>query len=138
MEKVLIDLGRYVRHAKTVLGFEKVVLAGWSGGGSLSLFYQSQAENPTIEATPAGDLVDILGAGLIPADGVMQLAAHVSRAITLSEWIDPAILDELHPDKRDAALDIYAPDAPHQPPFSDAFQASISGRGVFKNKSNSQ
>ena len=76
MEKVLIDLGRYVRHAKTVLGFEKVVLAGWSGGGSLSLFYQSQAENPTIEATPAGDLVDILGAGLIPADGVMQLAAH--------------------------------------------------------------
>jgi pimeloyl-ACP methyl ester carboxylesterase len=123
MEKVLIDLGRYVRHAKTVLGFEKVVLAGWSGGGSLSLFYQSQAENPTIEATPAGDLVDIPGAGLIPADGVMQLAAHVSRAITLSEWIDPAILDELHPDKRDAALDIYAPDAPHHAPFSDAFQA---------------
>ncbi|WP_198534258.1 alpha/beta fold hydrolase [Aquidulcibacter paucihalophilus] len=124
MEKVLIDLGRYVRHAKTVLGFEKVVLAGWSGGGSLSLFYQAQAEKPTIEATPAGDLVDIVGAGLIPADGVMQLAAHVSRAITLSEWIDPAIVDELNPDKRDAAFDIYAPDAPHRPPYSEAFQAT--------------
>ncbi|GBF58035.1 hypothetical protein PbB2_01706 [Candidatus Phycosocius bacilliformis] len=123
MEKVVVDLGRYVRHAKTVLGFDKVVLAGWSGGGSLSLFYQSQAEKPTISTTPAGDRVDLMGADLIPADGVMQLAAHVSRAITLSEWIDPAIMDELNPEKRDPTLDIYANDAPHRPPYSEDFQA---------------
>jgi pimeloyl-ACP methyl ester carboxylesterase len=124
MEKVAIDLGHYVRHAKTVLGFEKVVLAGWSGGGSLSMFYQSQAEKPWIEATPAGDPVDLVGAGLIPADGIMQLAAHVSRSITLSEWIDPATLDELDPSKRNPDLDIYAPSPAQQAPYSDAFQST--------------
>jgi pimeloyl-ACP methyl ester carboxylesterase len=122
MEKVLIDLGHYVRHARQVLGFEKVVLAGWSGGGSLSLFYQSNAERPRIVDTPAGDAVDVAGAGLIPADGVMQLAAHVSRAITLSEWIDPAIIDEADPYTRDPALDIYAASPVESPPYSIAFQ----------------
>jgi pimeloyl-ACP methyl ester carboxylesterase len=122
MEKVAIDLGHYVRHAKTVLGFETVILAGWSGGGSLSMFYQSQAEKPWIEATPAGDPVDLIGAKLIPADGIMQLAAHVSRAITLSEWIDPAILNELDPSQRDPELDIYANNPTHSAPFSETFQ----------------
>jgi hypothetical protein len=123
MEKVALDLGRYVRYAKETLGFKKVVLAGWSGGGSLSLFYQSQAERPTITHTPAGDPVDLVSAGLIPADGVMQLAAHVSRAITLSEWIDPAIRNEVDPTDRDPDLDIYADAPPETPPFSDAFQS---------------
>ena len=52
MEKVVIDLGNCIRHAKETFGFDKVILAGWSGGGSLSMFYQSQAENPTITKTP--------------------------------------------------------------------------------------
>jgi pimeloyl-ACP methyl ester carboxylesterase len=122
MEKVIIDLGHYVRHAKDVLGFERVILAGWSGGGSLSLLYQSQAESPWIEATPAGDPVDVIGAKLIPADGIMQLAAHVSRATTLSEWIDPAIMDEANPYIRDPQLDVYADNPSHSAPFSADFQ----------------
>jgi pimeloyl-ACP methyl ester carboxylesterase len=122
MEKVVMDLGQYVRHAKEKLGFEQVVLAGWSGGGSLSLLYQSQAEKPWIEETPAGDAVDLIGAKLIPADGIMQLAAHVSRAITLSEWIDPAITDEANPAIRDPDLDIYAVQPAQTPPYSAAFQ----------------
>ena len=120
MEKVLIDLGAYVRHAKERLGFAKVVLAGWSGGGSLSLFYQAQAEAPTITETPAGDPVDLAGAGLLPADAVMQLAAHVSRATTLTEWLDASILDEQDPTRRDAELDLYDPSGP-QPPYDAAF-----------------
>jgi pimeloyl-ACP methyl ester carboxylesterase len=128
MEKVLIDLGHYVRHAREALGFEKVILAGWSGGGSLSLFYQSQAEKPWIEATPAGDRVDVVGAKLSPADGIMQLAAHVSRAITLSEWIDPSITDEANPYKRDEALDIYAPNPVENPPYGAAFQTLYRSR----------
>ena len=44
MEKVALDLGACMRHAREKLGYEKVVLAGWSGGGSLSLFYKAQAE----------------------------------------------------------------------------------------------
>ena len=50
MEKVVLDLGAYIRHAKEKWGYEKILLCGWSGGGSLSLFYQSQAEKPSITA----------------------------------------------------------------------------------------
>ena len=121
MEKVLLDLGAYIRYAKEKLGFEKVILAGWSGGGSLSMFYQSQAEKPWITATPAGDPVDIVGANLIPADAVMQLAAHVSRALTLTEWLDPSIRDETDPEDRDRDLDLYDPENPNQPPYSQEF-----------------
>jgi dipeptidyl aminopeptidase/acylaminoacyl peptidase len=36
MEKVIEDLGAAIKDAKDRLGYQKVVLAGWSGGGSLS------------------------------------------------------------------------------------------------------
>jgi len=118
MEKVVADLGACIRDAKERLGYEKVVLAGWSGGGSLSLFYQSQAEKPTITATPAGDPYDLVSHKLIPADGIMLLAAHVSRAGTMTEWLDPSVIDESDPEKRDLEFDIYHPDCPNQPPYS--------------------
>ena len=35
-----------MRRAREELGYERVALGGWSGGGSLSLFYQ--AEHPTL------------------------------------------------------------------------------------------
>lgn len=123
LEKVLLDLGAYIRHAKEVWGYEKIVLVGWSGGGSLSLFYQSQAEHPTITHTPAGDPVDIVGAGLIPADAVIVQAAHISRAQLLVDIIDPSVRDELNPDDRDAALDIYNPANPNQRPYAADFMA---------------
>lgn len=121
LENVLIDLGAYIRHAKQQLGYEKIVLVGWSGGGSLSLFYQSQAEKPTITHTPAGDPVDIVGAGLEAADAVVFQAAHISRAQLLLDIIDPSVCDELNPDDRDVELDIYDPANPHQPPYSPDF-----------------
>jgi dienelactone hydrolase len=123
MEKVLLDLGAYVRHAKNVLGYGKIVIVGWSGGGSLALFYQSQAENPTITATPAGDPVDIKSAGLIPADALIFQAAHISRARLLVESIDPSVRQENDPDDRIPELDIYDSANPNQPPFSAEFIA---------------
>lgn len=122
-EKVAIDLGKWIAYARDELGYEKVILLGWSGGGSLSLFYQAQAETPTITHTPAGDPVDLVNAGLQPADGVIFIAAHLSRAETLTEWLDPSVIDELDPDKRDQELDIYSPDCPNQPPYSAEFVA---------------
>jgi hypothetical protein len=119
MENVVVDLGAYVRHAREVWGYRTIVIAGWSGGGSLALFYQSQAEKPTITHTPAGDPCNILAAGLIPADGFIFQAAHVSRAVVLSDWIDPSVLDEDDPDRRDPELDLYHPD--NKPPYSAQF-----------------
>ena len=121
MEKVVLDLGAYVRHAKEVWGYERIVIAGWSGGGSLSLFYQSQAERPTITHTPAGDPIDIVGAGLIPGDAMLIQAAHISRAVMLRDWIDPSVRDEHDPDDRDVELDLYDPRNPNQPPYTPAF-----------------
>ena len=109
MEKVILDLGAYLRHAKEQWGYEKILLCGWSGGGSLSLFYQSQAEKPSIVEK------------LIPADAMIFQAAHLSRAIYLAESIDPSVLDENDPDRRDPELDIYDPKCPHQPPYSPEF-----------------
>lgn len=121
LEKVLLDLGAYIRHAREVLGYERVVLGGWSGGGALAMFYQEQAESPTITHTPAGDPVDLAGAGLIPADGIVYQAAHLSRARLLVDMIDPSVRNELDPDDRDASLDIYDPANPNQPPYTSTF-----------------
>ncbi len=123
MENVIIDLGAYVRHAKTVWGYEKVVICGWSGGGSLSLFYQSQAEHPTITHTPAGDPLDIKSTKLIPADAMIVQAAHVSRAVLMREWIDPSVKDEHNPDDRTVELDLYDPRNPNKPPYSKDYLA---------------
>jgi pimeloyl-ACP methyl ester carboxylesterase len=121
LEKVILDLGAYVRCAREQWGYEKIVLVGWSGGGSLSLFYQAEAEHPTITHTPAGDAVDIKGAKLIPADAVIFQAAHISRARLLLDIIDPSVRDELRPDDRDEALDIYNPHNGNRPPYTSDF-----------------
>jgi alpha-beta hydrolase superfamily lysophospholipase len=121
MEKVIVDLGAYIRTAKEQWGYDKIILCGWSGGGSLALFYQSQAQNPTVTATPAGDPIDIKAARLIPADAMTFQAAHVSRAEMLVECIDPSVKNELDPDDRILELDIYDPKNPNQPPYSADF-----------------
>jgi dienelactone hydrolase len=121
MEKVFLDLGAYIRHAKEVWGYKHVVLVGWSGGGALAVSYQAEAEDPSITHTPAGDPVNVKGAGLIPADAIIYQAAHVSRAHLLAEAIDPSVKNELNPDERDAELDIYEPRNPNQPPYAAEF-----------------
>ena len=121
VEKVVLDLGAYIRHARDVWGYEKVVLCGWSGGGALALFYQAQARAPTVTQTPAGDPIDLAAAKLAPADAMIFQAAHLSRARMLAEWIDPSVVDEADPDRRELELDIYHPACPNRPPYSAAF-----------------
>src|ERR1700761_5919488 len=79
MEKVIEDLGAAIKDAKERLGHQKVGLAGWSGGGSLSAFYQQQAPPPTITSSPSGAGPDLTRLDLPAADGIMLLAAHISR-----------------------------------------------------------
>jgi len=111
------------------------VLVGWSGGGSLALFYQAQSEKPTITHTPAGDPYDLTAAGLPQADGVIFIAAHLSRAETLTEWLDPSVVDEFDPDRRDEEFDIYASGCPNKPPFTDAFVQRFRARQLERNRS---
>ena len=133
MEKVVLDLGACVRDAKQRLGYEKVVLAGWSGGGSLSLYYQEQAEQPWVTATPAGDPPDLTTADLIPADAMMLLAAHPSRHGVLTDSLDPAVRDESNPDDRDPEWDLFGPDAP-QPPYDREWLAAYREAQVARSR----
>lgn len=121
MENVVRDYGAYVHHAREVWGYDKVVVAGWSGGGSLTAFYQSQAERLTVTQTPAGDPVDL--SGLSPGDAMIFHAAHLSRAEVLRDFIDPSVLDETNPLIRDPELDLYDPRNPNRPPYGPDYLA---------------
>lgn len=134
LEKVVYDLGQYIRHAKEQLGYRKVILVGWSGGGSLSLFYQAQAEQPSITHTPAGDPYDLAAANLPRADGLVFIAAHLSRAELMTEWLDPSVTDELDPDKRELEFDIYNPQCPNKPPFTAEFVVRFRAAQVARNR----
>ena len=134
MEKVVQDLGACVKDARKRLGYEKVILAGWSGGGALSLYYQQQAQHATVTATPAGEPPDLTALDLPAADGMMLLAAHVSRHGTLTEWMDPSILDESDPDNRDPEMDLYNPSNPNQPPYSAEFLDRYRAAQIDRNR----
>lgn len=131
MEKVVLDLAAAIRHAREQLGYKRIVLGGWSGGGPLALFYQQQAVRPTVDATPAGDPPDLTAQELIPAEAILLLAAHPSRHRVLCDCIDPAVVDEADPRARDPQLDLYGPDAaqpPYTPEFLERYRAAQAAR----------
>jgi len=134
MEKCVNDLGAVINHAKEKFGYQKIVLGGWSGGGSLSLFYQDQATGKRLTETAAGDPYDLSKATLPATDAVLLLAAHVSRAITLTEWMDPSISDEAKPFERHTELNIYDPDNPNQPPYDDAYVTRYRAAQIARNR----
>ena len=123
MENVLVDLAACVRDARQRLGYQKVVLAGWSGGGSLMAAYQAEAEKRRITHTAAGEPTPLTDVELPPGDALMLMASHRSRHHLLSEFIDPSVTDEASPGLRDVGLDLYNPQNPDQPPYSAAFLA---------------
>lgn len=124
-ENCVLDVGAGVRYLKDN-GFDKVVLMGNSGGGGLVTLYQSQAEQPSITATPAGDAPDLTQADLPMADGVICAMAHPGRAAVYTEWLDPAIVDEERPFERDPELDAFDPrnTRPYSPEFIERYRAA--------------
>ena len=134
MEKVVIDLANCIKFLKTKHGYKKVILGGWSGGGSLSLLYQAEAENPSISSTPAGDPLDLTEQGLIPADGLMLIASHISRHRTFTEWLDGSVIDENDPENREAELDIYNLNNINQPPYSEDFLDKYLASQISRNR----
>jgi dienelactone hydrolase len=121
MENVLLDLGACVKEAKQRFGYQKVVLVGWSGGGSLMAGYQAEAQQRTITRTAAGEPTPLADSALVVPDGLVLMAAHRSRHHLITDFLDPSILDEDRSDERDPELDIYNPQNPNQPPYTEEF-----------------
>jgi pimeloyl-ACP methyl ester carboxylesterase len=134
MENVLVDLAACVRDARTRLGYERIVLVGWSGGGSLMAAYQAESEQPTIKETPAGEPTALADLDLLSADGLLLIATHRSRHHLLTDWLDASILDEGDPTARRAELDLYDKANPNQPPYETAFVAAYRDEQRARNR----
>jgi pimeloyl-ACP methyl ester carboxylesterase len=114
LENTLIDIAAGVRFLRA-RGYEHVVLVGYSGGGAIVPWYQREAVAPVTTSAPCGGGPDLTQAGLGPADAIVLMSAHPSRALMLRDWIDPAIVDEHDPYARDGALDMF--DTRNGPPY---------------------
>jgi dienelactone hydrolase len=134
MENVLLDIGACVRDAKERLGYKKVILAGWSGGGSPMMTYQAEAENRTITETAAGEASPLAQTALERANGILFLAAPRSRHHLLTDFLDASVRNELEPDRnRDREFDLYDPANPNQAPYSSDYVASYRSRQRERN-----
>jgi len=131
VENCLLDIGAAIAELRR-RGFERIVLVGNSGGGSIVPFYQAQAERPTVTAPPGGVGPDLTQADLPPADAIILFMAHASRARVSMEWLDPAIIDEHTPFARDPELDAFNPD--NGPPFSPEFVARYREAQLARNR----
>ena len=118
LEHALIDIGAGVRWLRDEAGADVVVIVGNSGGGSLMGAYQSQATDPSIEATVGLPLPDAV-LDLPPADLYISVNAHPGRPEVLTAWMDPAVTDETDPLSVDPALDMFDP--AHGPPYPPDF-----------------
>lgn len=117
LDRALLDVGLGV-HWLRQQGVETVVLLGNSGGGSLIAAYQAQAQQPVLRpafAMPLAAGLDELPSG----DLYLSVAAHPGRPEVLTNWLDPAVIDESDPIASDPALDMY--DEENGPPYSAEF-----------------
>jgi pimeloyl-ACP methyl ester carboxylesterase len=108
-ERLLFDVAAGVR-VLTDRGCEQVVLLGNSGGGTLAALYQAQARTcppGRLTHTAAGDRIDLNGADLPAAAGLVLIGAHAGEAAALLKWIDPSVVSEHDPYTADPALDMY-------------------------------
>ncbi len=114
LENTLVDIAAGIRFLRE-RGYTRIVLVGYSGGGAIVPWYQREALDPVTTSAPCGGGPDLTKADLGPADAIMLMSAHPSRALMLRDWIDPAIVDEYDPYARNPALDMF--DGRNGPPY---------------------
>jgi pimeloyl-ACP methyl ester carboxylesterase len=108
-ERLLFDIAGGMRHLKDA-GFERIVLLGNSGGGSLLSFYQSQASRKPEERltmTPGGERIDLRAEVMPEGDAYIAVAAHLGEGRFMLNVIDPSVVDEGDPASTDSAWDMY-------------------------------
>jgi pimeloyl-ACP methyl ester carboxylesterase len=109
-ENLLLDIAAGIRFLRDEQGFEKIVMLGNSGGGSLFAYYDAQARTPVggrVAAPPGGGPPNLNKSDLPTADGYIALAAHPGQGMVLMSCLDAAVVDESDPLASDPALDIY-------------------------------
>jgi hypothetical protein len=117
IDRAIVDIGVAVRWLRAH-GVEVVVILGNSGGGSLMAAYQAQTAAPVIRAPYGMELAEGLD-DLPGAQLYVSVAAHPGRPEVLTNWMDPAVVDERDPLRTDPELDMYDPS--NGPPFSPEF-----------------
>ncbi|MET0904203.1 MAG: alpha/beta hydrolase [Acidimicrobiales bacterium] len=130
LEHALVDIAAGVRWLREDAGVDTVVIVGNSGGGSLMGAYQSQATDPSIQATTGLPMPDAL-LDLRPADLYVSVNSHPGRPEVLTAWMDPAVTDEDDPLSVDPTLDMF--DAAHGPPYAPEFIERYRGAQVARN-----
>jgi hypothetical protein len=137
-ERLLLDVAAGIRWLRA-RGFEQIVLAGNSGGGSLFAMYQAQAVLPPEQRerdTPGGSHIDLTG-DMPPGDGFIAIAAHSGEGRFLLNTIDPSVVEETDPLSCDPALDMFNPENGYDPAtgtahyeasFLDRYRAAQRGR----------
>lgn len=106
LEKALDDIAAGTQWLQENSNMKHLVFIGNSGGGSLMAAFQARAETDR---------------SLRGGDAFIFLNAHPGRADALTAWLDPSVVDEKDPAKRNASLDMYNPE--NGPPYSQEFQA---------------
>lgn len=101
------DVKAAVEHLYNVVGVEKVVLLGHSGGGNTVSLYQAVAENGTDVCRGPNKIVECrddesqIGR---PADALVFMDSNVGTAINMLRRWNPAVIDEANPKELDPAL----------------------------------
>ncbi|MBI5948387.1 MAG: hypothetical protein HY875_09635 [Chloroflexi bacterium] len=125
-ERLLFDIAAGMRYLKEA-GFEKIVLLGNSGGGSLLGFYQSQAERAPgdrLRWTPGGEPVNLADEVMPAGDLYIAVAAHLGEGRFMLNVLDPAVVDEANPLATDPDWDMYNPANGYQPfPKASSYDA---------------
>ncbi len=126
-ERLLFDVAAGMRYLRN-RGFERVVLLGNSGGGSLLGFYQSQAEQAPVDRithTPGGEPVNLRDEVMYPGDVYITVAAHLGEGRFLLNVLDPSVTDEQDPASYDPEWDMYNPENGYRPyPEASSYEAA--------------
>lgn len=141
-ENLLLDVAAAIKYLREEEGFERIVMLGNSGGGSLFAYYHSQAVTPKgsrVASPPGGGPPDLNQFDLPTADGFIVLAAHPGQGMVLMNCLDAAVVDESDPLATDPDLDMYderngfrAPPEPsrYSPEFLARYRAAQRARAA--------